>query len=106
MATLYEDWRNVKRELGRMVNRMESGVRAAESVEDVRQREYARGRRDGEAAVKHDYCNGCGKQEFYDACNGHYRLIWMFLSLDRPDREIVRTVVERLAAAQEEEAST
>lgn len=58
MATLYEEWRNVKRELGRMVNRMESGVRAAESVEDVRQREYARGRRDGEAAVKHDYCNG------------------------------------------------
>lgn len=50
MATLYEDWRNVKRELGRMVNRMEVGVRAAESVEDVRQREYARGRRDGEAA--------------------------------------------------------
>lgn len=105
MTTLYEDWRNVKRELGRMVNRMECGVRAAESVEDVRQREYARGRRDGEAAVKHNYCNGCGKQEFYDACNGYYRLIWMFLSLDSPDREIVRTVVERLAAAREE-AST
>lgn len=105
MATLYEDWRNVKRELGRMVNRMEVGVRAAESVEDVRQREYTRGRRDGEAAVKHDYCNGCGKQEFYDACNGHYRLIWTLLSLDSPDREIVRAVVERLAAAREE-AST
>lgn len=105
MATLYEDWRNVKRELGRMVNRMECGVRAAESVEDARQREYARGRRDGEAAVKYDYCNGCGKQEFYDACNGYYRLIWMFLSLDSPDREIVRTVVARLAAAREE-AST
>lgn len=105
MATLYEDWRNVKRELGRMVNRMETGVRAAESVEDVRQREYARGRRDGEAEAKHDYCNGCGKQEFYDACNVYYRLIWMFLSLDSPDREIVRAVVERLAAAREE-AST
>lgn len=105
MATLYEDWRNVKRELGRMVNRMEIGVRAAESVEDVRQREYARGRRDGEAAVKHDYCNGCGKQEFYDACNGHYRLIWTLLSLNSADREIVRAVVERLAAAREE-AST
>lgn len=105
MATLYEDWRNVKRELGRMVNRMENSVRAAESGEDMRQREYARGRRDGEAAVKHDYCNGCGKQEFYDACNGYYRLIWMFLSLDSPDREIVRAVVERLAAAREE-AST
>ncbi len=105
MATLYEDWRNVKRELGRMVNRMEIGVRAAESVEDVRQREYARGRRDGQTEAKHDYCNGCGKQEFYDACNGYYRLIWMFLSLDNPDREIVRTVVERLAAAREE-AST
>ena len=39
MSTLDEDWRNVKRELGRMVNRMEIGVRAAESVEDVRQRE-------------------------------------------------------------------
>lgn len=47
----------------------------------------------------------CGKQEFYDACNGYYRLIWMFLSLDSPDREIVRAVVERLAAAREE-AST
>lgn len=105
MATLYEDWRNVKRELGRMVNRMEVGVRAAKSGEEARQREYARGRRDGEAAVKHDYCNGCGKQEFYDACNGYYRLIWMFLSLDSPDREIVRAVVERLAAAREE-AST
>lgn len=105
MATLYEDWRNVKRELGRMVNRMEIGVRAAESGEDMRQQAYARGRRDGEAAVKHDYCNGCGKQEFYGACNGYYRLIWMFLSLDSPDREIVRAVVERLAAAREE-AST
>lgn len=105
METLYEEWRAVKRELGRMVCRMENGVRAAESVEDVRQREYARGRRDGQAEAKHDYCNGCGKQEFYDACNGHYRLIWMFLSLDSPDREIVRTVVERLAAAREE-AST
>lgn len=105
MATLYEDWRNVKRELGRMVNRMECGVRAAESVEDARQREYARGRRDGQAEARHDYCNGCGKQEFYDACNGYYRLIWMFLSLDSPDREIVRAVVERLAAAREE-AST
>lgn len=105
MATLYEDWRNVKRELGRMVNRMEVGVRAAESGEDMRQQAYARGRRDGQAAVKHDYCNGCEKQEFYDACNGYYRLIWMFLSLDSPDREIVRTVVERLAAAREE-AST
>ena len=103
METLYEEWRAVKRELGRMVCRMENGVRAAESVEDVRQREYARGRRDGQAEAKHDYCNGCGKQEFYDACNGHYRLIWMFLSLDNPDREIVRTVVERLAAAREEE---
>lgn len=102
MATLYEDWRNVKRELGRMVNRMEVGVRAAESVEDVRRREYARGRRDGEVEARHDYCNGCGKQEFYDACNGHYRLIWMFLSLDSSDREIVRAVVERLAAAREE----
>lgn len=102
MATLYEDWRNVKRELGRMVNRMENSVRATESVEDVRQREYARGRRDGQAEARHDYCNGCGKQEFYDACNGYYRLIWMFLSLDSPDREIVRTVVERLAAAREE----
>lgn len=105
MATLYEDWRNVKCELGRMVNRMECGVRAAESAEDMRQQAYARGRRDGQAEARHDYCNGCGKQEFYDACNGHYRLIWMFLSLDSPDREIVRTVVERLAAAREE-AST
>ena len=105
METLYGEWRAVKRELGRMVNRMENGVHAAESVEDVRQREYARGRRDGQAEAKHDYCNGCGKQEFYDACNGHYRLIWMFLSLDSADREIVRTVVERLAAAREE-AST
>lgn len=105
MATLYEDWRNVKRELGRMVNRMEVGVRAAESGEEARQREYARGRRDGQAEARHDYCNGCGKQEFYDACNGYYRLIWMFLSLDSPDREIVRAVVERLAAAREE-AST
>lgn len=105
MATLYEDWRNVKRELGRMVNRMENSARAAESVEDVRRREYARGRRDGEAVVKHDYCNACGAQDFYEASNGYYRLIWMFLSLDSPDREIVRTVVERLAAAREE-AST
>lgn len=103
MATLCEDWRNVKRELGRMVCRMESGVRAAESVEDVRQREYARGRRDGQAEARHDYCNGCGKQEFYDACNGHYQLIWTLLSLDSADREIVRAVVERLAAARKEE---
>lgn len=105
MATLYEDWRNVKRELGRMVNRMENSVRAAESVEDVRRRAYTSGRRDGQTEARHDYCSGCGKQEFYDACNGYYRLIWMFLSLDSPDREIVRTVVERLAAAREE-AST
>lgn len=105
MATLYEDWRTVKRELGRMVCRMEVGVRAAESGEDMRQQAYARGRRDGQAEARHDYCNGCGKQEFYDACNGYYRLIWMFLSLDSPDREIVRAVVERLAAAREE-AST
>ena len=103
METLHEEWRAVKRELGRMVCRMENGVRAAESVEDVRQREYARGRRDGQTEAKHDYCNGCGKQEFYDACNGHYRLIWTLLSLDSADREIVRTVVERLAAAREEE---
>ena len=105
METLYEDWRNVKRELGRMVCRMENGVRAAESAEDMRQQAYARGRRDGQAEARHDYCNGCGKQEFYDACNGHYRMIWTLLSLDSPDREIVRTVVERLAAAREE-AST
>lgn len=105
MTTLYEDWRNVKRELGRMVCRMENGVRAAESAEDMRQQAYARGRRDGQAEARHDYCNGCGKQEFYDACNGHYRLIWTLLSLDSADREIVRTVVERLAAAREE-AST
>lgn len=103
METLYEEWRAVKRELGRMVCRMENGVRAAESVEDVRQREYARGRRDGQAEARHDYCNGCGKQEFYDACNGHYLLIRTLLSLDSADREIVRTVVERLAAAREEE---
>lgn len=103
MATLYEDWRNVKRELGRMVCRMESGVRAAESAEDMRQQAYARGLRDGQAEARHDYCNGCGKQEFYDACNGYYRLIWMFLSLDSADREIVRAVVERLAAARKEE---
>lgn len=103
MATLYEDWRNVKRELGRMVNRMEIGVRAAESGEDMRQQAYARGRRDGEAEARHDYCNGCGKQEFYEACNGHYRLIWMLLSLDSADREVVRTIVDRLAAAREEE---
>lgn len=101
METLYEEWRAVKRELERMVCRMEN--RAAESAEDMRQQAYARGLRDGQAEARHDYCNGCGKQEFYDACNGHYRLIWMFLSLDNPDREIVRTVVERLAAAREEE---
>ena len=71
----------------------------------MRQQAYARGLRDGQAEARHDYCNGCGKQEFYDACNGHYRLIWTLLSLDGPDREIVRTVVERLAAAREE-AST
>lgn len=105
MTTLYEDWRNVERELGRMVCRMENGVRAAESAEDMRQQAYARGLRDGQAEARHDYCNGCGKQEFYDACNGHYRLIWTLLSLDSADREIVRTVVERLAAAREE-AST
>lgn len=105
METLHEEWRNVKRELGRMVCRMENGVRAAESAEDMRQQAYARGLRDGQAEARHDYCNGCGKQEFYDACNGHYRLIWTLLSLDSPDREIVRTVVERLAAAREE-AST
>ncbi len=103
METLYEEWRAVKRELERMVCRMEN--RAAESAEDMRQQAYARGRRDGQAEARHDYCNGCGKQEFYDACNGHYRLIWTLLSLDNPDREIVRTVVERLAAAREE-AST
>ena len=105
METLYEDWRNVKRELGRMVCRMENGVRAAESAEDMRQQAYARGLRDGQAEARHDYCNGCGKQEFYDACNGHYRLIRTLLSLDSADREIVRTVVERLAEAREE-AST
>ena len=105
MATLYEDWRNVKRELGRMVNRMEVGVRAAESGEDKLQQAYARGRRDGQTEAKLDYCNGCGKQEFYDACNGRYRLIWTLLSLNSADREIVRAVVERLVAAQEE-AST
>lgn len=103
METLHEEWRAVKRELGRMVCRMENGVRAAESAEDMRKQAYARGLRDGQAEAKHDYCNGCGKQEFYDACNGHYRLIWMFLSLDSPDREIVRAVVERLAAARKEE---
>lgn len=103
METLYEEWRAVKRELERMVCRMEN--RAAESAEDMRQQAYARGRRDGQTEARHDYCNGCGKQEFYDACNGHYRLIWTLLSLDSPDREIVRTVVERLAAAREE-AST
>lgn len=103
METLYGEWRAVKRELERMVCRMEN--RAAESAEDMRQQAYARGRRDGQTEARHDYCNGCGKQEFYDACNGYYRLIWMFLSLDNPDREIVRTVVERLAAAREE-AST
>lgn len=103
MATLCEDWRNVKRELGRMVCRMENGVRAAESAEDMRKQAYARGMRDGQAEAKHDYCNGCGKQEFYDACNGYYQLIRTLLSLDSADREIVRTVVERLAAAREEE---
>lgn len=92
----------MKRELGRMVCRMEIGVRAAESVEDMRQRAYTSGRRDGQAEARHDYCNGCGKQEFYDACNGHYRLIWTLLSLNSADREIVRTVVERLVAAREE----
>mgnify|MGYP005924712793 FL=1 len=101
MATLCEDWRAVKRELERMVCRMEN--RAAESAEDMRQQAYARGRRDGQAEARHDYCNGCGKQEFYDACNGHYRLIRTLLSLDSADREIVRTVVERLAAARKEE---
>lgn len=101
METLYGEWRAVKRELERMVCRMEN--RAAESAEDMRQQAYARGRRDGQTEARHDYCNGCGKQEFYDACNGHYRLIWTLLSLDSPDREIVRTVVERLAAAREEE---
>lgn len=105
METLHEEWRVMKRELGRMVCRMENSVRAAESAEDMRQQAYARGRRDGQAEARHDYCNGCGKQEFYDACNGHYRLIWTLLSLDSADREIVRTVVERLAAAREE-AST
>ena len=103
METLYGEWRAVKRELERMVCRMEN--RAAESAEDMRQQAYARGRRDGQTEARPDYCNGCGKQEFYDACNGHYRLIWTLLSLDSPDREIVRTVVERLAAAREE-AST
>lgn len=103
METLYGEWRAVKRELERMVCRMEN--RAAESAEDMRQQAYARGRRDGQAEARHDYCNGCRKQEFYDACNGYYRLIWTLLSLDSPDREIVRTVVERLAAAREE-AST
>lgn len=100
METLYGEWRAVKRELERMVCRMEN--RAAESAEDMRQQAYARGRRDGQTEARHDYCNGCRKQEFYDACNGHYRLIRMFLSLDSADREIVRTVVERLAAAREE----
>ena len=103
METLYGEWRAVKRELERMVCRMEN--RAAESAEDMRQQAYARGRRDGQTEARHDYCNGCGKQEFYDACNGHYRLIWTLLSLDSADREIVRTVVERLAA-EREEAST
>ena len=101
METLYGEWRAVKRELERMVCRMEN--RAAESAENMRQQAYARGRRDGQTEARHDYCNGCGKQEFYDACNGHYRLIWTLLSLDSADREIVRTVVERLAAAREEE---
>ena len=101
METLYGEWRAVKRELERMVCRMEN--RAAESAEDARRRAYTSGLRDGQAEARHDYCNGCRKQEFYDACNGHYRLIWMFLSLDSADREIVRTVVERLAAAREEE---
>ena len=103
METLYGEWRAVKRELDRMVCRMEN--RAAESAEDMRQQAYARGLRDGQAEARHDYCNGCGKQEFYDACNGHYRLIRTLLSLDSADREIVRTVVERLAEAREE-AST
>ena len=101
METLYGEWRAVKRELERMVCRMEN--RAAESAEDMRQQAYARGRRDGQTEARHDYCNGCGKQEFYDACNGHYLLIRTLLSLDSADREIVRTVVERLAAAREEE---
>ena len=100
METLYEEWRAVKRERERMVCRMEN--RAAESAEDMRKQAYARGLRDGQAEARHDYCNGCGKQEFYDACNDHYRLIWTLLSLDSADREIVRTVVERLAAAREE----
>lgn len=103
METLYGEWRAVKRELERMVCRMEN--RAAESAEDMRQQAYARGRRDGQTEARHDYCNGCRKQEFYDACNGHYLLIRTLLSLDSADREIVRAVVERLAAAREE-AST
>ena len=89
METLYEEWRAVKRELERMVCRMEN--RAAESAEDMRQQAYARGLRDGQAEARHDYCNG------------HYLLIRTLLSLDSADREIVRTVVERLAAAREEE---
>lgn len=105
MAALYEDWRNVKRELGRMVGRMDRCVSTTESVEVVRRTAYARGRRDGEAEARHDYCNGCGKQEFYEACNGHYRLIRTLLSLDSADREVVRAVVERLAAAREEESA-
>lgn len=101
MATLYEDWRNVKRELGRMVGRMDRCVSTTESIEDVRRLAYARGRREGEWGARRDYCNTCGKREFYEACNGHYRLIRTLLSLDSADREAVRAVVERLAAAKE-----
>ncbi len=102
MATLYEDWRNVKRELGRMVGRMDSCVRTTESVEDVRRLAYARGLRDAEAEARRDYCDTCEKREFFDLCNGHYRLIRTLLSLDSADREAVRAIVERLTAAKEE----
>ena len=95
MATLHEDWQELRKEIGNFVCHVEGTLCGANDIETLKKNTYEKGIKDGKEQAVKDYCKDCAKLDFYKLCNGNYTLIKDIVALNYDEILIVKSLVEK-----------
>jgi len=95
---LHAEWKEIKRDIGTFVCRVEGALGGASDIEVLKKATFEKGVAEGKRQEKEDYCKDCSKRAFYLLFNGEHSLIEDIMLLDYEDRSIIRSMVRRMAA--------
>lgn len=97
MSEVGNDWKNLRPQIGNLISKIDSLVQGSENIENLKKKAEDKGYERGLAEVRKDFCNDCPMIDFYTKCNGHYRIIDVYLQLSVENKQLINNLIDRLA---------